>query len=83
MLIYNAVYDCVANHCYVSVVYRKYLRNYLLLRISIMDAALMVTSTTTSATRSYLLLASPLMRENPDTAQFKSPAGEDEAATAQ
>ena len=38
--------------------------------------------TTTSATRSYLLLASPLMREDPDTAEFKSPVGEDEAATA-
>ena len=47
-----------------------------------MDAALVVTSTTTSATRSYLLLTSPLMRKNPDTAQFKSPVGEDEAATA-
>ena len=48
-----------------------------------MDTALVVTSTTTSATRSYLLLASPLMREDPDTAEFKSPVGEDEAATAQ
>ena len=48
-----------------------------------MDAALVVTSTTTSATRNYLLLTFSLMRENPDTAQFKSPAGEDEAATAQ
>ena len=48
-----------------------------------MDAApLVVTSTTTSATRSYLLLISPLMRENPDTAKSKSPVGEDEAATA-
>ena len=63
-----------------SVVYRKYLRNYF--TISTIDAALVVTSTTTSATRSYLLLTSPLMRKNPDTAQFKSPVGEDEAATA-
>ena len=43
----------------------------------------MVTSTTTSATGSYLLFTSFLMRENPDTAEFKSLVGEDEAATAQ
>ena len=49
-----------------------------------MDAALVVTSSTTSpASRSYLLLTSPLMRENPGTAESKSPVGEDEAATAQ
>ena len=48
-----------------------------------MDAALVVTSTTSSATRSYLLLISPLMRENPDTAKSKSPVDEDEAASAQ
>ena len=47
-----------------------------------MDATLVVTSTTTSATRSYLL-TSPLMRENPNTAESKSPVGDDEAATAQ
>ena len=47
-----------------------------------MDAALLVTSTTTSGTRSCLL-ASSLMRENPDTAESKSPVGEDEAVTAQ
>ena len=46
-----------------------------------MDATLVVTSTTTSGTRSCLL-ASSLMRENPDTAESKSPVGEDEAATA-
>ena len=44
-----------------------------------MDAALVVTSTATSATRSYLLLTSSLMRENPDAAESKSPVGEDEA----
>ena len=43
----------------------------------------MVTSTTTSGTGSYLLFTSPLMRENPDTAEFKSSVGEVEAATAQ
>ena len=50
---------------------------------NIMDAALVVTSTTTSGTGSYLLFTSPLMRENPDTAEFKSSVGEVEAATAQ
>ena len=48
-----------------------------------MDTALVITSTTTSATRSYLLLTFPIMKENPDTAVSKSPVGEDEAATAQ
>ena len=48
-----------------------------------MDAGFVVTSTTTSTTRSYLLLTSPLMRENPNTAESKSPVGDDEAATAQ
>ena len=38
-----------------------------------MDAALVVTSTTTSGTRSCLLISS-LMRENSDTAEFKFPA---------
>ena len=47
-----------------------------------MDAALVVTSNTTSATRCSLLLTSPLMRENPDTAESKSPAAEGEAAAA-
>ena len=42
----------------------------------------MVTSNTTSATRCSLLLTSPLMRENPDTTESKSPVGEDEAVTA-
>ena len=46
-----------------------------------MDAALVVTSTTTSAARSCLLLSSHLMRENPDTAESKYPVGEDEADT--
>ena len=48
-----------------------------------MDAALVVTSTTTSGTRSCLFLISFFMRENPDTAEFKSPVDEYEAATAQ
>ena len=48
-----------------------------------MNAAIVLTNTTTSATRSYLLLTSPLMRENPNTAESKSPVGDDEAATAQ
>ena len=43
----------------------------------------MVTSTTTSGTGSYLLFTSPLMRENPDTAESKSLVHEVEAATAQ
>ena len=47
-----------------------------------MNAAIVLTSTTTSANRSYLL-TSPLMRENPNTAESKSPVGDDEAATAQ
>ena len=57
MLIYNVVYDWVVKHGYVSVVYRKYLRNQLqCVTISEMDAApLVVTSTSTSATGSYLL----------------------------
>ena len=38
---------------------------------------------TTPAARSYLLLTSPFMRENLDTAESKSPVGEDEAVTAQ
>ena len=42
----------------------------------------MVTSTTTPTTRCSLLLTSPLMRENPDTAESKSPAAEGEAAAA-
>ena len=48
-----------------------------------MNAAFGVTTSTTSATRSYLLLTSPLMRKNPNTAESKSPVGDDEAATAQ
>ena len=48
-----------------------------------MDAALVVTSTTTSATRSYLLLTSSLMRQNTDTAESMTPVGENETATAQ
>ena len=47
-----------------------------------MNAAFGVTSSTTSATRSYLLTF-PLMRENPNTDESKSPVGEDEAATFQ
>ena len=43
----------------------------------------MVTSTTSPASRSYLFLTSLLMRENPETAESKSPVSEDEAATAQ
>ena len=46
-----------------------------------MDAALVVTNNTTSATWSYFLLTSSLMRENPDAAESKSPVGEDEATT--
>ena len=62
VLIYtNVVYDCVVKHGDVSVVYRKESFTF---TISMMDAALVVTSTTqgpiihyttTSATRSYLL----------------------------
>ena len=43
----------------------------------------MVISTTTSDSRSYLLLTSSLMTENPNTAESKSTVDEDEAATAQ
>ena len=38
---------------------------------------------TTPAARSYLLLTFPFMRENLDTAESKSPVGEDEATTTQ
>ena len=43
----------------------------------------MVTSTTSSATRSYLHLTYPLTRDNPITAESKSPVSVEEAATAQ
>ena len=46
-----------------------------------MDAALVVTSTASSATRSYLLLTYPLTREIPNTPE--SPVGEVEAGTSQ
>ena len=79
---YNVLYDCVVTHVcclwFIGSIFG------ITVTISIMDAALVVTSsTTTSASRSYLLLTSCLMRENPDTAEFKSPVGEDEAATVQ
>ena len=40
--------------------------------ICIKNAALMVTSTTTAATKTCLLLTSPLIRANSDTARSKS-----------
>ena len=48
-----------------------------------MDAGHVVTNTTTSATSSYLLCYFSFNERESNTAESKSPVGEDEAVTAQ